>query len=79
MTRESGWYRVNVAWTVNVIIMEWDSHLSRWFATGTYHNACYEDGDMVQCHDPQMVMTPNGEIVYHTSQHDPLYNTAQEQ
>ncbi|MGL5528487.1 MAG: hypothetical protein ACRDCI_08960 [Plesiomonas shigelloides] len=28
--------------------------------------------------DPKMVMTPEGEIVYHSAEHDLVYNTKQE-
>ncbi|MGL5726282.1 MAG: hypothetical protein ACRCYD_00285 [Plesiomonas sp.] len=71
--RKSGWYRVKSKYTG-----EWElaMHIDNmWLMLGAELPFYDHELDI----DPQMIMTPNGEIVYHTAQHDPLYNTAQEQ
>lgn len=72
--RESGWYRVNVSWCEETLLLEWHSDLECWYDGRDF----ISDEDEVQCHDPQMVMTPEGQIVYKQTAHDPLYNTKQE-
>lgn len=67
--RESGWYRVSVDWCDNSVLMEWDSHTQKWYSSGYYEGDYFEEGD-VQCHDPKMVMTVSGEIVYHQRDHN---------
>ncbi|MGL5727373.1 MAG: hypothetical protein ACRCYD_05905 [Plesiomonas sp.] len=71
--RESGWYRVTIKGHCEYeLAMYIDNH---WLMNGAELPFYDYELDV----DPQMVMTPEGEIVYHTVQHDPLYNTAQEQ
>ncbi|AUM58673.1 hypothetical protein phiP47_045 [Plesiomonas phage phiP4-7] len=71
--RESGWYRAVVrygSWQ----LFEWDANEGWVTDCGLIK---YHDDDFSEI-DPQMVMTPSGEMVYHRSEHDPLYNTSQE-
>lgn len=70
--RESGWYRVVVrygAWQ----LFEWTDE--GWVTDCGLIK--YYDDDFSEI-DPQMVMTPSGQIVYNQPAHDPLYNTKQE-
>lgn len=77
--RESGWYLV---W-VNIGD---EPVLRRYYADEpTWIDCAYCDGEMIEVDDnfydkidPQMVMTPEGQIVYNQPAHDPLYNTKRE-
>ncbi|MGL5726786.1 MAG: hypothetical protein ACRCYD_02905 [Plesiomonas sp.] len=70
--RESGWYRVKHR---NSKVIEVALYYNGfWTFAGT---ECQPEENEIYVYE--MVMTPEGEIVYHTAQHDPLYNTAQEQ
>ncbi|MGL5669082.1 MAG: hypothetical protein ACRDD9_23515 [Shewanella sp.] len=73
--RESGWYRVKIG--VNGC---WE--LAEYFSGGKYWEVTNYDGSWSDIEfndiDPQMVMTPEGQIVYNQQAHDPLYNTKQE-
>ncbi|MGL5280630.1 MAG: hypothetical protein ACRC8W_02610 [Plesiomonas shigelloides] len=54
--------------------MEWDAGLKRWCVYDANEDEhLYQDG-VVTCIDPQMVMTPDGQIVYNQPAHDQLRN-----
>ncbi|MGL4468542.1 MAG: hypothetical protein ACRCUK_13765 [Plesiomonas shigelloides] len=70
--RESGWYRVFINSDRPQLMLYADGF---WIDDGVY--GLFEDEDVAEI-DPQMVMTPSGQIVYNQPAHDPLYNTKQE-
>ncbi|MGL5283958.1 MAG: hypothetical protein ACRC8W_19835 [Plesiomonas shigelloides] len=72
--RKNGWYRVRFDDDEGWILVNYNPISDIWCSGAVV----YWEEDFAEI-DPQMVMTPNGEIVYHNAQHDPLYNTAQEQ
>ncbi|MGL4600254.1 MAG: hypothetical protein ACRCVE_01855 [Plesiomonas sp.] len=62
--RESGWYRVWNSACEGVMLMEWDAAINEWCVYDANKDEhLYQDG-VVTCIDPQMVMTPSGQIVY---------------
>ncbi|MGL5727258.1 MAG: hypothetical protein ACRCYD_05320 [Plesiomonas sp.] len=81
--RESGWYRVkhkDTEWSEGGHeLVEYVSERGCFLAPDNFCEMDSVHDDYFEYVDPQMVMTPEGEIVYHNAQHDPLYNTAQEQ
>lgn len=74
--RKNGWYRVKFVTDGDWELAQYISDKECWFVTA--EGGLWFDNEFHKI-DPQMVMTPTGEIVYHNAQHDPLYNTAQEQ
>lgn len=77
--RESGWYRVWVRDGENPKLTRYFAHDFTWIERSIYDGSVMEVGDnFYHKIDPQMVMTPEGQIVYNQPAHDPLYNTKQE-
>lgn len=72
--RESGWYRVKFHHDDEPQIVFYDAEHYCFRIVG-----CSDEvsGNYAEI-DPQMVMTPSGQIVYNQPAHDPLYNTKQE-
>lgn len=60
--RKSGWYRVWFSGCERPTLMMWDDK-NKYFQDGP---DCYREyDDELQKYDPKMVMTPEGEVVYH--------------
>ncbi|MGL5726586.1 MAG: hypothetical protein ACRCYD_01870 [Plesiomonas sp.] len=73
--RESGWYRVKFLSDDDWEFALYFSDYFFWITAGDAGE--WRDYDFHEI-DPKMVMTPAGEIVYHSAEHDPVYNTKQE-
>ncbi|MGL5488638.1 MAG: hypothetical protein ACRDC6_20435 [Shewanella sp.] len=73
--RESGWYRVWYNEGDEPWLALYDHVFNSWSAP---YSDCGYSSDEFHKIDPQMVMTPSGQIVYNQPAHDPLYNTKQE-
>lgn len=77
--RESGWYRVWIVEGENPKIRRYYAHDFTWIESDSRDGSMIEVGDNFYWKiDPQMVMTPSGEMVYHNQEHNPVYNTKQE-
>lgn len=77
--RESGWYRVWVRGGEHPKLARYFAHDFTWIERSIYDGSVMQAGDnFYHKIDPQMVMTPSGEIVYHNTEHNPVYNTSQE-